>query len=367
MKQRRRNIEKAISILANSAYMAGGNAQTRPGFRRRNRLNRNRSNRIFNELNYASSSKPQSLGVGRSELNIERFVQEASLVSQKYYKIGEILTGSLEFVQKMTTYRYFKIVGLAVIFEPNFNSSPERVYLQVNWDGNETDNMENEDSTKIVPQYRNRRYVYRFIPPNLTVIDNGGYLNYKAWITRTIYNTNTEMPGNIILKASAANNQVNCRIVLRVWFAGSVIQSLSKNLEFANMINPNLLKGEGIEGKSKAMSKPSSDMSNEINSSKVLTGKERTVDPIIEEEPLEKSECECTSESRGVVVPQAPSSGEVFLGNRKAYCSNCQCFLKHFSESQSGLKKTPKSRNNSYPVESRSCKTPFNDGIKQES
>jgi len=237
--QKENNIQKAINLLTNRTYMVGGKASLGPGIRRKYRLRRNRNSRIFQELNYQNSTKPQSLGVGRSELNIEKLVSEANLNTQKYIKIGEILTGSLEFVQKMTTYRYFKIVGLAVVFEPNFNSSPERVYLQVNWDGNETDNMQYEDSTKIVPQYRNRRMVFKFIPPNLTVIDNGGYFNYKSWIVRSIYNTNAELPGNIILKCSAGNNQVNCRIVLRVWFAGSVIQSLSKTIEIATSIDKN--------------------------------------------------------------------------------------------------------------------------------
>jgi len=217
---------KLINILS-SIITSQNQRNGKKKWRRRNN-NKNNKNKIFRELDYQGSTKPQSLGVGRSELNIEHFVNESSLSTQKYIKIGEILTGSLEFVQKMTTYRYFKIVGIAVIFEPNFNSSPERIYLQVNWDGNETDNMATEDSTKIVPQYRQKRLVFKFIPPNLNVSWENGFLNYKAWITRSLYNGNQELPGNIILKCSAANNQVNCRIVLRAWFAGSVIQSLSK-------------------------------------------------------------------------------------------------------------------------------------------
>jgi len=203
---------------------------------------RKRTKNMFRSITYATNYKPQTLGVGRTNLNIERFVTRTGAAEQIYYKIGELLNGSFEFVQKMTQYRYFKIKGIAVVFEPNVSSNvAQRIYVQMNWDGNETDNMNFEDSTKIVPAYRTRRIVLKFLPPNMTLNEDSWWVNYKSWLTRSIYNGQTTLPGNIIVKASQADFEVSFRIILRIAFAGGVAITPSSALtaveKFKNIVN----------------------------------------------------------------------------------------------------------------------------------
>lgn len=197
---------------------------------------------------------PQTLGSGRTTLNIERYVNATSVPEQATILIGQILTGEFEFVNKMTQYRYFKLMGIVIVFEPNSTGTgSQRIFIQMNWDGNEADNMETEDSTKVVPTYRTRRVVLKFLPPNIMTTDGVGYINYKSWVTRNIYNLNPYLPGSISYKASESGLPVSFKVVLRVKFAGSVSVTPSKMQECISYYES--LKKYKVEGKTLILTK----------------------------------------------------------------------------------------------------------------
>jgi hypothetical protein len=168
--------------------------------------------------------------VGSAISNIEYYFNQLAQANVQYgVRIGSILTGSKEFVDKMTHYRYFKMMGLVVVFEPSYiGTGQEFTRVQLNWNENEADNMETEDSTKIIPFYRVRRITLKYKIPNLTVYDPRGYINYNSWLTREVYNLNENMPGMLWFNATTgAQYAVNCKIVIRVAFRGSVSVSAS--------------------------------------------------------------------------------------------------------------------------------------------
>jgi hypothetical protein len=175
--------------------------------------------------------------VGSSIQNIEYRVNQIAQTGTYYtVTLGGILTTSKEFVDKMTHYRYFKILGITVVFEPQYiGTGTEMVYVQLNWNNNEVENIINEDSTKTVPFYRTKRITLKYKVPNLEVMDARGYLSLNKWITRDIYNLNTDFPGNFIFVSTAgAQYAIICKIVLRIAFRGSVnveSTSVAKQLE----------------------------------------------------------------------------------------------------------------------------------------
>lgn len=183
-------------------------------------------NKILGRAAYATNyNQIQSLGVGSAISNIEYNFNQIPVVNTQYgVNIGRILTGSTEFVDKMTHYRYFKILGLVVVFEPSYiGTGAEFVRVQMNWNGDEADGMDTEDSTKIVPIYRTKKIILKYKIPNLMCQDDHGYLNYQAWLTREIYNLNQSLPGWIWFSASAGfQYALVCKIILRVGFRGSV-------------------------------------------------------------------------------------------------------------------------------------------------
>jgi hypothetical protein len=192
----------------------------------------------------------QSLGVGQSIQNIEFKVNQLAQANTYYqYGIGQILVNSKEFVDKMTHYRYFKLEGLVVVFEPSYiGTGGEQIYVQMNWNSNEVENILNEDSTKIVPFYRTKRITLKYKIPNLNVRDEHGYLNMSHWLTRDIYNLNESIPGNLIFYSNTgAQYAILSRIIIRVAFRGSVnVEStaLKKQLEMYQKIDENKTKME---------------------------------------------------------------------------------------------------------------------------
>jgi len=195
-----------------------------------NNKNRNRKGnhirRILSNADYATNyGRIQSLGVGSSIGNIEYYFNQQPQANQQYgVRIGQILTGSSEFVDKMTHFRYFKILGLVVVFEPSYiGNGGEYVKVQMNYNENEADNMGTEDSTKIVPFYRIKRITLKYKMPDLQCLDPKFTINYTSWMTREIYNLNSDLPGLIWFSSTTGTPYaILCKIVLRVAFRGSV-------------------------------------------------------------------------------------------------------------------------------------------------
>jgi len=188
--------------------------------------NKNKLRRVLSNADYATNyGRIQSLGVGSSIGNIEYYFNQQAQSNVQYgLSIGQILTGSSEFVDKMTHFRYFKILGLVVVFEPSYiGNGGEYVRVQMNYNENEADNMGTEDSTKIVPFYRIKRITLKYKMPDLQCLDKNGIVNYTSWFTREIYNLNVDMPGTIWFSSTTgASYAIMCKVVIRVAFRGSI-------------------------------------------------------------------------------------------------------------------------------------------------
>jgi len=189
--------------------------------------NRNKLRQVLSNADYATNyGRIQSLGVGSSIGNIEYYFNQQAQANAKYgLSIGQILSGSSEFLDKMTHFRYFKILGLVVVFEPSYiGNGGEFVRVQMNYNEDEDDNMGTEDSTKIVPFYRIKRITLKYKMPDLQCLDQrNGYVNYTSWFTKEIFNLNNNMPGVVWFSSTTgASYAIICKVVIRVAFRGSV-------------------------------------------------------------------------------------------------------------------------------------------------
>lgn len=233
-------LKKLKALISSSSSYSGWRKRRTSGVRK-----------ILSRADYATNyNKIQSLGVGSATSNIEYNFNTVPTANTQYgVNIGGILTGSNEFIDKMTHYRYFKIMGLVVVFEPSYiGTGAEYVRVQLNFNQNEADGMDTEDSTKIVPLYRTKKITLKYKIPNLICADSHGYLNYKAWLTRDVYNTNNTMPGWIWFNSTTGTQYaLVCKIILRVVFRGSVTITASALKEEVKLLEKLTIKEQQTE------------------------------------------------------------------------------------------------------------------------
>jgi hypothetical protein len=169
----------------------------------------------------------QSLGNGRMSLNIEKLVdQQIVPASVAFFQLGSILQNSTEFIQYAFGFRYFRIFRVAVIFDAQNEVSVQgKTYVMMNWANTETDNLEYEDSSKIVSAYRTRKIKLKFLPPPTNVPTNRGFINIRAWLPAA--DSDFTYISSHILMQNTTPMTVRARIIIRVLFAGNRVQDPS--------------------------------------------------------------------------------------------------------------------------------------------
>jgi len=197
---------------------------------RRNRRRRNRRRRRFINVIKQTSFVPQSLGSGRTTINVEKIIEQGIAYPNVAvaFQIGTILNTSYEFLQFAGSYRYMKILKIAVVFEPNqiLNSAQQRnIYVQMNWGNGETDNLQYEESSKIVPGYRTRKIVLKYLVPNIILRENERDVNLKSWLP-AVDTTFTSIGGYLYFQCDEVFT-LKCRIIVRVAFAGNRVRDPS--------------------------------------------------------------------------------------------------------------------------------------------
>jgi hypothetical protein len=178
---------------------------------------------------YSDSQAPQKLGPGFTERIIEAYVTAAD---NSYIAVGNILSQSQEHSLLSTMYNYYKLINIAVVFLPSMSQvqSPSFV-LQMNWSQDlTTENLINEDSTKIVPKYRTRKYFYKFVPPDMNYLVGEPEAQPQPKLScinpskfNRTYIPAAYFPGRVIFDTTLGTFSDFCRILLRVEYRGSKI------------------------------------------------------------------------------------------------------------------------------------------------
>jgi len=140
-------------------------------------------------------------------------------------------------------YNYYKVINIAVVFLPSMSQvqSPSFV-LQMNWSQDlTTQNLINEDSTKIVPKYRTRKYFYKFVPPDMDYLVGEPEAQPKpklSCINPSKYNRTyipaAYFPGRVIFDTTLGAFTDFCRILLRVEYRGSKLPDSNQLKLLAN-------------------------------------------------------------------------------------------------------------------------------------
>lgn len=217
----------------------------------KNRRNRRRKNNrySFQTTLYESSQKPQTYGPGRTIVNVDF---DLVVNNARAFKIGDLLSTSMEFTKFEVNYNYYKILNMAVVFTPNnINLQGEYFKIQLNWENNQdTSYISYEDNAKLVPNYRTRRYCYKFVPPRVTYlvgvpsttdVSTLSIINPQEY-TRT-YIPASYYPGRLLFSNNTPVG-TNCRLILKVEFRGSKIPEVAKMKEYVKMLE-SLNPGDG--------------------------------------------------------------------------------------------------------------------------
>lgn len=182
------------------------------------------------------STKMQTLGSGRTNLCIEKEIEEQiAPVSPKSWFLGTTLNASREFIQYASSYRYFKIKKVAVVFEPQCDINIQgKTYVMLNWGNGETDNLELEDSSKVVSAYRTRKMILKFMPPNINVQTSKGMYNPKAWLPAA--DTSFEYVRGDLTMQNTTTFVVRARLIIVVAFAGNRVLDAARTQELADKL-----------------------------------------------------------------------------------------------------------------------------------
>lgn len=176
----------------------------------------------------------QTLGSGRTSLRIEKEIEQSiAPVSPVSWFLGTTLGASREFIQYASSYRYFKIKKIAVVFEPQCDISVQgKTYVMLNWGNGETDNLELEDSSKVVAAYRTRKIILKYLPPNINVQSDRGMYNPTAWLPAA--DTSFEYIRGDLTMQNTTTFTVRARLIIVVAFAGNRVVDAAKMQELAD-------------------------------------------------------------------------------------------------------------------------------------
>jgi hypothetical protein len=174
------------------------------------------------------NTKMQTLGSGRTNLRIEKEIeQNIAPVSPVSWFLGTTLNASREFIQYASSYRYFKIKKIAVVFEPQCDISIQgKTYVMLHWGNGETNNLELEDSSKVVSAYRTRKIILKYMPPNINVQTNIGMYNPRAWLPAA--DTTFEYIRGDLTMQNTTTFTVRARLIIVVAFAGNRVLDAAK-------------------------------------------------------------------------------------------------------------------------------------------
>jgi hypothetical protein len=156
-----------------------------------------------------------------------------------------MLGASIEQKDLTVHYNYYKVLKIGVIFLPQQASYVDTTFkFQVAWTQNtEINNITFEDNSKEVPQYRTKRMVFTFVPPDisylvgdttsspveLTVINPFKYI-------KTYFKPSEYFPGGLAINENGLNS-MKVRIVFRIEDRGSRIPTA---LELNSVYNAKL-------------------------------------------------------------------------------------------------------------------------------
>lgn len=182
------------------------------------------------------NTEMQALGSGRTTIRIEKEIeQNIAPVSPVSWFLGTTLNASREFIQVASCYRYFKIKKIAVVFEPQCDISVQgKTYVMLNWGNGETDNLELEDSSKVVSAYRTHKVILKYIPPNINVLNDRGMYNPKAWLPAA--DTSFEYIRGDLTMQNTTTFTVRARLIIVVAFAGNRVLDAAKLKVLTNKV-----------------------------------------------------------------------------------------------------------------------------------
>lgn len=182
------------------------------------------------------NTKMQTLGSGRTSLRIEKEIeQQIAPVSPVSWFLGTTLGASREFIQFASSYRYFKIKKIAVVFEPQLDMSVQgKTYVMLNWGNGETDNLELEDSSKVIAAYRTNKVILKYMPPNINVQSDRGMYNPKAWLPAA--DTSFDYVRGDLTMQTTTTMTIRARLIIVVAFAGNRVMDATKVQELANKL-----------------------------------------------------------------------------------------------------------------------------------
>jgi hypothetical protein len=216
------------------------NALINVKLRDNNRARRGRRRRRGNRGGFIylpqDNTRMQTLGSGRTVLRIEKEIEQSiAPVSPATWFLGTTLNASREFIQYASSYRYFKIKKVAVVFEPQCDIGVQgKTYVLLNWGNGETNNLELEDSSKVVAAYRTRKVILKYLPPNINVQSDRGMYNPTAWLPAA--DTSFEYVRGDLTMQNTTTFTVRARLIIVVAFTGNRVLDAAKMLETAEKL-----------------------------------------------------------------------------------------------------------------------------------
>jgi hypothetical protein len=164
-KQISNGLNRTISNIISNTILSKTN-------KRRRRRNR------FDLVRYNTMTRPSTFGPGTYEIAVTKIFRGTLENEVTIGMYTDVLAVNPEFARVEKDFKYFKILGVVVTFEPrnypvSTNQSP--AYMILNYDGARTKNLRLQDSTKVIPTYFVKVKQFKFRIPKINTY--GGVLN----------------------------------------------------------------------------------------------------------------------------------------------------------------------------------------------
>jgi hypothetical protein len=202
----------------------------------------------FRATAYNESLRPQTYGPGITrrnlEINFEAF-------KDSFINLNSLFSGNTEHQTMLTLYNYMKLINIGLTFYPaQAQVSTGHIAVQLNWNNQDNTNVQTEDNTKIVPIYRTKRYMFKYIPPNIPMLlgttDSPVVINLRNYMRTS---DPIVLPGVFNFEGDTAFT-ARVRVVIRMEYRGSKVPdstgltALAEKVKKAELARPKIQKAE---------------------------------------------------------------------------------------------------------------------------
>jgi len=155
---------------------------------------------------YSLKQTVQRLGPGSTTVRVTQRYTYTGLDEDAVVNFMYDVVDNAEFEDKLSRFRYFKILGVKMIMNANNKvGATASGRITIDWNSNVLENIYKDDGSKEFSNYLTKNVVFRYLVPNANLsMSDGRTINYSIWTPTNFPLSNAIPPGFIKISAAFA-------------------------------------------------------------------------------------------------------------------------------------------------------------------